>query len=242
MGGLASVLQNFAVKELWIGRDEDTPEFRNLLAEARQRGVQIIHKVEGDGLAWGDVRGRVFWPPAEDPARNASNDDSLVMRIENGADSFLLTGDIEAPEEAQILSEGVSLTSDFLKVPHHGSKTSSTDAFLAAVQPHIAAVSVGANNAYGHPSPGVVQHYATDGIDLLRTDRDGAITVSSDGHKLAVGTFLPSSAAPLSRKSRNSSIAKAPPPIHSQAHSGDPEEHSDKRAIFAIALVLRPGE
>lgn len=112
------------------------------------------------------------------------------MRIEDGATSFLLTGDIEAPEERKIIAEGVPLASDFLKVPHHGSKTSSTEPFLAAIRPRFAAVSVGAGNAYGHPSESVVERYAEDGVRLLRTDRDGAITASSDGRKVAVRAFV----------------------------------------------------
>ena len=189
LGGLASVLDNFRVGQLWIGRDENTPEFRNLLAEARKLGVTVIHKAEGDDLAWGVVRGKVLWPPIEEPADEASNDDSLAIRVEDGATSFLLTGDIQAAEERKILAEGVPLASDFLKVPHHGSKTSSTEPFLEAVQPRFAAVSVGAGNAYGHPSESVVERYAEDGVRLLRTDRDGAITASSDGRKLAVRAF-----------------------------------------------------
>jgi competence protein ComEC len=191
LGGLPSVIDNFHVGELWVGRDEDTPEFRSLLEEARRRGVRVVHKSEGDNLAWGTVRGKVLWPPIEVPVNEASNDDSLVMRLEDGATSFLLTGDIEQPEERQILAESVPLASDFLKVPHHGSKTSSTEPFLAAVRPRVAAVSVGLNNAYGHPSESVVQRYAEDGVRLLRTDHDGAITASSDGRSISVQAFLP---------------------------------------------------
>lgn len=190
LGGLPSVLENFRVDELWVGRDEDTPEFAALLEKARQRGVRIVHKAVGDELKWGGVRGQVLWPPVEDAAKEASNDDSLVMRIESGATSFLLTGDIEQPEEKKILAEGDPLASDFIKVPHHGSKTSSTEPFLAAVQPSIAVVSVGEGNAYGHPSPSVVERYEQDGVSLLRTDRNGAVTVSSDGRTVSVEAFV----------------------------------------------------
>jgi competence protein ComEC len=205
LGGLLSVIENFSVRELWIGRDEDTPEFRRLLAEARDRGTMIIHKTEGDELEWGDVRGKVLWPPVEEPSNEASNDDSLVMRIEDGTTSFLLTGDVEQAEERQILAEGEPLTSDFLKVPHHGSKTSSTDAFLTAVQPRIAAISVGAGNPYGHPSESVVERYVQDGVNLLRTDRNGAVTVSSDGDTISAQAFISNgSATALAQQSARS--------------------------------------
>ena len=197
LGGLPSVLDNFHVGELWVGRDEDTPEYRALLAKARQRGVHIVHKTEGDELAWGNVHGKVLWPPVEEANMEASNDDSLVMRIESGATSFLLTGDIEQPEEKKLLADGEPLASDFLKVPHHGSKTSSTEPFLAAVQPRVAVVSVGQGNAYGHPSESVVERYEQDGVRLLRTDRNGAVTVSSDGRAISVQAFIATSNAPI---------------------------------------------
>lgn len=190
LGGLSSVIENFRVDQLWIGRDEDTAALRSLLAEAKQHGIPVIHKSEGETLDWGAVHGEILWPPVEETATGASNDDSLVMRIQDRATSFLLTGDIEQAEEKRILAEGVPLESTFLKVPHHGSKTSSTQAFLAAVQPRIAAISVGVNNAYGHPSESVVERYTEDGVRLLRTDRDGAITASSDGRTLSVQAFV----------------------------------------------------
>jgi competence protein ComEC len=190
LGGLLSVVDNFRVGQLWIGRDEDTPSFRSLLDEAKRHGIPVVRKSEGENLAWGNVRGKVLWPPIEEPVDEASNDDSLAMRIQDGSTSFLLTGDIEQAEEQKILGEGIPLESDFIKVPHHGSKTSSTEDFLSAVQPRLAVISVGAGNAYGHPAEGVVERYAEHGASVLRTDRDGAITASSDGQTVSVRAFL----------------------------------------------------
>ena len=197
LGGLPSVLENFAVRELWIGREEDTREFANLLAVARRRGVRVVHKAEGDAIGWGEVRGKVLWPPAAEASAGASNEDSLVMRFADGATSFLLTGDIEQREERGIVDEDEPLAADFLKVPHHGSKTSSTAVFLDAVRPRVAVVSVGENNAYGHPSESVVERYAEDGVRLLRTDRNGAVTTLSDGHTLSVQAFVPAEAGTM---------------------------------------------
>jgi competence protein ComEC len=84
------------------------------------------------------------------------------------------------------------LAVDFLKVPHHGSKSSSTEAFLAAVAPRVAVVSVGEANAFGHPAQAVVERYEQSGVRLLRTDRDGAVTALTDGHSLEVHTFIES--------------------------------------------------
>lgn len=196
LGGLLSVVDNFRVRELWIGRDENTPEFRNLLAEAQRRGVRVVHKTQGEQVAWSDVRGHVLWPPAEEAANQASNEDSLVLHIEDGSTSFLLTGDIEQKEESEIATNEGPIAADFLKVPHHGSKTSSTSPFLAAVRPQIAVISVGAGNAYGHPAASIVERYAADNVNLLRTDRDGAVTASSDGRTISVQPFLRSADSP----------------------------------------------
>ena len=91
----------------------------------------------------------VLWPANLSPVKEASNDDSLVMRLADGRFHFLLTGDIEQRVEDRLVAEHAELASDFLKVPHHGSKTSSTKVFVAAVTPRVAVVSVGESNRSG---------------------------------------------------------------------------------------------
>jgi competence protein ComEC len=187
--GLFAVLQNFSVGELWVGRDEETAAYRSLLAEARARGVAIVHKEQGNEFDWAGIEGRVLWPPQEAAAAEASNDDSLVMRLAGGSMDFMLPGDAEQSVENKIADDEAPLAAEFLKVPHHGSKTSSTEKFLEAVAPKIAVVSVGESNPYGHPAATVVERYAQDGIRLLRTDRDGAVTAISDGKSLSVYSY-----------------------------------------------------
>ncbi len=188
--GLRSVLENFRVGELWIGRDEQTPAFKSLLAEARSRGIPIVHQAEGGEFDWDGVRGQVLWPPDPGPVDEASNDDSLVLRFSDGRVRFLLSGDIEQHVEEKLVAEHAPLAADFLKVPHHGSKTSSTEAFLDAVAPRVAAVSVGEGNAFGHPSDDVIERYEHSGVRLLRTDRDGAVTAVTDGQNLSVHSYV----------------------------------------------------
>jgi competence protein ComEC len=189
LDGLYSVLENFQVGELWIGRDDERPAFARLLAEARSRGVAIFHRVQGDRFDERGVQTAVLWPPAGDPPEKSSNNDCLVLRLTDGRIRFLLAGDIERPTEQKLVAQEAPLAADFLKVPHHGSKTSSTEPFLAAVAPHFAAVSVGESNPFGHPSQDVVERYATDGVRLLRTDRDGAITATTEGQNLSVVAY-----------------------------------------------------
>ena len=135
LDGLHSVLQNFRVGELWIGRDEETHAFEDLLKEARERGVRIVHKVSGSKFDWDGVTGDVLWPADLTPVNEASNDDSLVLRFEDGSVRFLLAGDIQKKVEQRLVKEDAEIAADFLKVPHHGSKTSSTPDFVAAVAP-----------------------------------------------------------------------------------------------------------
>jgi competence protein ComEC len=186
LDGLNAVLDNFQVGELWVGRDVDSAAYRDLLARAASRGIKIVHHQRGDTFAWDGATGRVLWPANTTATAEASNNDSLVIRLEDGRERFLLPGDIEESVEDGLAREGDSLSADFLKVPHHGSKTSSTAEFLAAVSPKVAVVSVGERNPFGHPSPAVVERFAARGVRLLRTDRDGAVTATTDGRALVL--------------------------------------------------------
>jgi competence protein ComEC len=189
LDGLHAVLANFRVSELWIGRDEETPAFLALLGEARARGTKIIQQVQGRDFDWDGVKTHVLWPADISEVTKPSNDNSLVMAMDDGLVNFLLPGDIEKKVENELVAEGAPLRADFLKVPHHGSKTSSTDAFVAAVAPKFAVVSVGDGNQFGHPVDSVVERYATAGVRFLRTDRDGEVTALTDGRTLNVHTF-----------------------------------------------------
>ena len=189
LDGLHAVLDNFQVGALWVGKDDERPGFRGLLAEARSRGVTVLHQAQGAECNWDGAFAEVLWPPDHGIATKKSNDNSLVLRLSDGRVRFLLTGDVEQHAEQELLADGVPLASDFLKVPHHGSKRSSTDAFLAAVTPRTAVVSVGEANPFGHPAEAVVERYENMGVTVLRTDRDGAITAVTDGQTLSAHTY-----------------------------------------------------
>jgi len=189
LDGLHAALANFRVRELWIGRDEETPAFAALLAEARAHGTTIVQQIRGHDFDWDGVKARVLWPADISEVTKPSNDNSLVMTLDDGTVNFLLPGDIEKKVENELVAENAPLKADFLKVPHHGSKTSSTDAFVEAVAPKFAVVSVGDGNQFGHPVDSVIQRYAAAGVRFLRTDRDGAVTALTDGQTLTVRTF-----------------------------------------------------
>ena len=114
-----------------------------------------------------------------------SNDGSIVSRLVFNGNSFLFTGDISSKTEKVLVSKEVNLSSDVLKVPHHGSKYSTSELFLENVNPEIAVVSVG-KNSYGHPTPESLQRLENFGIKVLRTDLDGDIEIVSDGKKIEI--------------------------------------------------------
>lgn len=189
LGGLPAIFENFRVGEFWVGRDIRSAEYRQILAIARARGVVIRHLKQGDSFSMGGVAGSVLWPDDLSEGQSAKNDDSLVLRLSDGTESFLLAGDIERPSERKLLAEDQPLGVNFLKVAHHGSRTSTTDPFLSAAHPGFAAISVGRDNSFGHPSLEVTERLEAAGVQLYRTDRDGAITASTDGKHLTVSTF-----------------------------------------------------
>jgi competence protein ComEC len=132
------------------------------------------------------VSAEILWPPHERLTGTDadSNNNSVVLRLQYGARSLLLTGDIEETAERALLRQPATLRSDVLKVAHHGSATSTSPPFLAAVAPALALISAGAQNPYGHPDSATLTRLAT--IPLRRTDRDGTIEVLSDGQGLWV--------------------------------------------------------
>jgi competence protein ComEC len=120
---------------------------------------------------------------------SGTNNDSVVLRLEWGGLSFLLTGDIEAEAERQLIDTGQALQSDVLKVAHHGSAGSSSVEFLAALSPNFAVISVGADNLAGHPAPEVLERLLQQGgVTVLRTDQLGTVEFSTDGQRLWVRT------------------------------------------------------
>jgi competence protein ComEC len=143
----------------------------------------------GSAFAFGGAQVEVLAPPPDYLAPNTPrNNDSLVMRVAFGRNTFLLTGDVERQVEAQLSAEGHLAHVDVLKVPHHGSKTSSTADFLDLVRPEFAIISDGFGNSYGHPHPDVLARLADRGAAVLRTDRDGRVSIRSDGRRLYVDT------------------------------------------------------
>jgi competence protein ComEC len=171
----------------------------------------------GDHLAVDDIRLTVLWPdrgtvPTQPPDSGRSiNDVSIVLLGEVAGRRFLLSGDVEDDVDPRLLARGLPRV-DLLKVAHHGSRTSSTDAFLDAVRPAVAVVSAGAGNPYGHPSPATLERIAARGTRVFRTDQDGSVEVELGRDRLAVqaGGGRPTSRRPSLTTGEKVAIAGGP--------------------------------
>jgi competence protein ComEC len=187
IGGLSAVIENFRPRELWIGMVADTPEWRALRELALRRGVRIVMLPAGRRFRFGGAGVEVLAPLAgHETSATFPNNDSLVLRVSYGANSFLFTGDIERSVERELA--GALAHADVLKVPHHGSRTSSTEPFLERVRPAFAVVSAGFENQFHNPHPDVVRRLEDLHAEVLRTDLDGLVTLRADGRRIRFET------------------------------------------------------
>jgi len=190
VGGLVAVLQNFPVGlVLDSGFVHPAPSYPRFLRLVEEKQVPYRLARRGQLLDLGGGAAAVLLNPREPLVIGSGSDvhaNSVVARLVYGTASVLLTGDIEALTEAILLSEGTDLRSTVLKVAHHGSATSSTPAFLEAVAPRVAVISVGAMNPFGHPHRATLDALHAVGAAVYRTDVHGAVTVSTDGTQLWV--------------------------------------------------------
>lgn len=189
IGGAATLIDRAGVDTVWDGAYvSPSAVYRDVLRSVRSHRRVWRRVASGDSIAFDGIGVRVLAPDSlwlaglTDP-----NEASVVLQLSFGSARMLLTGDAEHGEEDWLVSRyGDALRSDVLKVGHHGSSTSSTPSFLDAVQPRVALVSVGVGNSYGHPSHGVLRSLDERGVQLLRTDDDGTIVVSSNGTDLEI--------------------------------------------------------
>jgi competence protein ComEC len=190
IGGLPALVSDFRPRELWTGATPDSPAWRGLRDRAVHLGVRIVPLLAPRHFAWGGAQIEILAPFADYvPASEPTNNDSLVMRVRYGQHSFLLCGDAERPIEYRMLSENELQPADVLKVGHHGSHTSSTQAFLDAVRPVFAIVSVGQDNSYGHPHADVIDRLLDHNAVVYRTDLDGLVSIRSDGRRFHIATW-----------------------------------------------------
>jgi len=190
--GLDDVAANFDVGNALFGRmPQDDKEFAALFAVLKRRDVHAEYLYRGETLKFGDSTVEVLYPrPDTSPDSPSDNNHSVVVRIVYGNRAFVLTGDIEHDAETDLISSGGTLQADVVKVPHHGSRTSSTAEFINATAPEYAVISVGRHSRFGHPHAEVVQRWKVAGAKVMTTGEMGMISVSTDGKDLVVKRFM----------------------------------------------------
>jgi competence protein ComEC len=200
LNGLKFIASSFRVDEFWENVQEySSVPYLDLMDIVARRRIHRITVHDASAPRWvNGVKVEVFNPPHPGTihGRNPwfqTNNRSIVLKITYKNHRFLLTGDIERQAEAHLVESGKDLRSDVLKVPHHGSQTSSTRRFLEAVEPSHALFTVGFRNIFKLPSPKVLNRYEEAGCRIWRTDRDGAVIFETNGKNLGVTTFLRSS-------------------------------------------------
>ena len=183
VGGLSGAL-NYAKVDtaLSTGETKDTRSFSNFVKYLEKQGKAITVPDVGDKYELGSAEITVLGPQK---GETYSDNTSLVLRILYGNTSFLFTGDSEYYDEQYLLSTGAKLKSTVLKVGHHGSRWSSSEDFIRKVRPDYAVISVGKDNAYGHPKEEVLNRLLNYGAVIYRTDLNGSIRCTSDGNEVS---------------------------------------------------------
>ena len=197
IAGLIEAFDMFNVERFyWNGQAADTQTFRDLMAAAQREGSVVTTPRRGDTIPLGGLDLRVLHPAT---LTGDSNADSIVLLVGCGAVEVLLTGDAETPSEGDMLAAGVLLDVDILKVGHHGSRTATSDAFLATTQPEVGIISAGIDNQYGHPHQEVVDRLTAAGVQLFytdTTDQDDTVRLTSDCQSYNLGPVTAPAATP----------------------------------------------
>jgi competence protein ComEC len=186
-GGLDYLIKRFEVKELWDNGRMILPENIISYVGDKQRILQRGDKIEGKGYTMHILHPYPEFYSLYGNEYIGANNDSLVIRIAGRNSSFLFAGDVEEEAEEDISSLGKILRSDVIKVPHHGGKTSACKPFFESVSPEVAVISLGKDNAFGHPHDEMID--TLQGVKIFRTDIDGAVKIRESTHGLKIKTF-----------------------------------------------------
>ena len=185
IGSMNYIINSLKVGQIYAPKvTASTQTYENLVNAVKNKGMQFKVPSVGETFYVGQAKCTILAP------NNSTYDDlnnySIVVKVEFGNNSFLFTGDAEETSEKEMLSKGLNLKADVLKVGHHGSRTSSSDTFLNAVNAKYAVISVGKSNDYGHPNSETLARLNSRKVDVYRTDIHGTVIAVSDGNTIKI--------------------------------------------------------
>lgn len=185
IGNMAEVIKKYDVLKFYAPKvQSSTKTFEQMIDALKSKGLKInVIKKDTNSIDLGENTKISVFSPAKDSYEDLNNY-SPVIKIEYGSTSFLFTGDAQADVEKDILANNEDIKADVLKIGHHGSSTSTSEGFLAKVNPSISVISVGKDNIYNHPSENTIKNLKKRNIITYRTDIDGTILLSSDGSEI----------------------------------------------------------
>jgi competence protein ComEC len=236
IGGLDAVIKAFDIKTLIMPKaSSNTRTFQDVLTAIKDKGLKVTSPIPGRKYELGDAAFTILAPNSS--SYSDVNDASVVVRLTHGRNSFLFQGDAEDVSEGEILKKGFHIQSDLLKVGHHGSRYSTTSAYLAKVKPKYAVISVGKGNTYGHPSQEVLDKLVGADVKVYRTDEQGTIIAVSDGSKITFNksaSSIKANAPPKSTaKPKVQKTSKpSPPPKASPTPSPTPKEEAKETTVY----------
>lgn len=226
IGGMAEVINAFEVQNVYMPKAVHTSKtYENLLDIIAEKGLRIQTAKAGKVMIdSGDIKAEFLAPNSDSYAD--LNNYSAVLLLTYNKNRFLFMGDAESESEAEILSSGVNVSADVLKVGHHGSDTSSSQRFIKAVQPKYAVISVGSGNSYGHPDDAALDILRSSQAEIWRTDKKGTITVISNGEILSA-----------SRRISSEYLTNAPPATESAKETDLPKDNQ-----YVTVYITRTGK
>ncbi len=184
IGGMTSVINNFEVGEFYAPKvNHTTKTFENMIKALQNKGLKLTAPTVGDTLNVGNATLQFLAPNGS--KYQDLNNYSIVCKLKYGNTSYLFTGDAESLSEGEILAKQLDISADVLKLGHHGSHSSTSQAFLDKVNPRYAIVSCGKDNDYGHPHQETTDKLNKKGIEMLRTDVSGTIVSTSNGNDIS---------------------------------------------------------
>ncbi|EES48339.1 MBL fold metallo-hydrolase [Clostridium botulinum] len=205
IGGMTSVINNFEVGEFYAPKvTHTTRTFENMIKALQSKGLKITTKNVGDALTIGNATMQFLAPNSS--IYQDLNNYSIVIRLKYGNTSYLFTGDAESLSEGEILAKQLDISADVLKLGHHGSHSSTSQAFLDKVNPQYAIVSCGKGNDYGHPHKETIDKLNAKNIEILRTDVSGTIVSTSNGNDISFNVNTSVSSTGNTTKTKSNTV------------------------------------